>query len=154
MFIWGQFEERRQHLVPAGEFPGPRALWEQLVPSPPTQLPQAILGSLFQGKFSPVPMGCCSSALPSRYACLILKQLCFCTATMPAHPSPMNPPRMIHSKLNHIYFQFIITLITGNFENFIFWVQQQATGCTPLVTVHAWERCLSLFFVPLPALPP
>lgn len=64
----------------------------------------------------------------------------------------LNPPRMIHSKLNHIYFQFIITLTTGNFGNFIFWVQQQATGCIPLV--RAWERCLSLFFVPLPVLPP
>lgn len=46
-----------------------------------------------EGKFSPVPMGCCSSVLPSRYACLILKQLYSCTTTMPAHPSPMKPPK-------------------------------------------------------------
>lgn len=152
VFIWGQFREETA-LGTSRWIPRSWGL-VGAVSSFSTELPQAILESLFEEKSSPVPSGCCSSALPSRYACLILKQLYSCTATMPAHPSPMKLPRMIHSKLNHIYFQFIITLTTGNSENFIFWVQQQATGCKPLVTVHAWERCLSLFFIPLPVLPP
>lgn len=92
-YPWERFKEWRQPPAPAGEFLDLRDLWELLTPSLPGDHPWSIPGSLFEGKVSPVPLGCCSPGLPSNDACLILKQLYSCTATMPAHLSPIKPPK-------------------------------------------------------------